>query len=67
MAKYTKKINEHLQDYELISDHKPSRVVLLANKKLKQNGKWNTWIDFEAFFKGDENYNKEIPQENLKE
>ncbi len=62
---FSKIINEYLENYEIISEHKASRVVLLANKKLKENGKWQTWIDFEKFFKGDENYNKETPKENL--
>ncbi|MFP4567403.1 MAG: 4-demethylwyosine synthase TYW1 [Candidatus Woesearchaeota archaeon] len=62
---FTKKIKEHLSDYELISDHKPSRVALLAHKKLKKRGNWTTWINFEAFFNGKNNYNEEIPKENL--
>ncbi|USN45738.1 MAG: 4-demethylwyosine synthase TYW1 [Candidatus Woesearchaeota archaeon] len=39
-----------LPEYELVTDHKPSRVVLLAKKKFKKSDGWYTWIDFEKFF-----------------
>jgi hypothetical protein len=39
-----------LPDYEFVSEHLPSRVVLLAKKKFKIDSKdgvdWNIWIDF---------------------
>lgn len=35
-----------LADYEYVSQHKPSRVILLAKKSFKKK----TWIDFEKFF-----------------
>jgi tRNA wybutosine-synthesizing protein 1 len=63
--KFANKIKEFLPDYELISDHKSSRVALLAHKKLKKQEKWNTWINFDKFFEGIQDYNEEIPQENL--
>jgi len=62
---FTEKIQEFLPEYEIISDHKPSRVALLAQKKLKKIGKWMTWINFDKFFDGKEYYNEEIPKENL--
>lgn len=48
---FAKTILPYLNDYELISEHKPSRVVLLVKKIFKINGVWNTWIDFDKFFK----------------
>jgi len=46
------KVNEYLKDYDFASQHKPSRVILLAKKKYfdKEKNKWNTWIDFNKFF-----------------
>ena len=41
-----KELLPHLEDYELISEHTPSRVVCLAKKKFAKK----TWIDFERFF-----------------
>jgi tRNA wybutosine-synthesizing protein 1 len=40
------KILEHLPDYEFVSEHLPSKVILLAKKKYNKS----TWIDFEKFF-----------------
>ena len=36
----------YLKDYEIASEHKPSRVVLLARKKYGKQ----TWIDYDKFF-----------------
>ena len=44
-----KEILEFLPDYEIVSEHVPSRVVLLAKKELKKDGEWFTWIDFKKF------------------
>lgn len=41
------KILKHLNEYEFVSEHLPSKVILLAKKKYKKS----TWIDFEKFFK----------------
>ncbi len=46
---FTKKLMEHLPEYEIVSEHIPSRVVMVAKKKFKQNGSWNTWIDFPKY------------------
>ncbi len=43
------KISEHLLEYELMSEHVASNVVLLAQKKFRINDVWHTWIDFEKF------------------
>lgn len=65
IQEFTKKIQQHLPDYETVSEHEPSRVCLLAHKKLKEKNTWKTWINFEAFLNEEENYNEETPQENL--
>ncbi len=67
---FTKKLNEFLPEYELISEHKPSRVLLLAKKTFKKKGKWKTWIDFEKYHKlvlnkkkfESKDYSKETPK-----
>lgn len=43
---FTKKLVSHLPKYEIVSEHIPSRVVLLAKKKFKKEDGWHTWIDF---------------------
>lgn len=37
---------KHLADYEYVSQHRPSTVILLAKKRFAKR----TWIDFDAFF-----------------
>jgi tRNA wybutosine-synthesizing protein 1 len=46
---FTKELIKSLPEYEIVSEHKPSRVLMLAKKKFIINGKWNTWIDFEKW------------------
>ncbi|MBR9692324.1 4-demethylwyosine synthase TYW1 [Candidatus Woesearchaeota archaeon] len=48
---FTKEILEHLPDYELVSEHIPSRVVMVVKKKYKKAGEWFTWIDFPKYKK----------------
>lgn len=48
---FSKEINKHLPDYEMVAEHIPSRVVMFAKKSFKINDKWHTWIDFEKFNK----------------
>ncbi len=43
---FSKALLKYLSDYEIVSEHVPSRVVMLAKKKFKKNGEWFTWIDF---------------------
>jgi tRNA wybutosine-synthesizing protein 1 len=48
---FSKKIVEYLPGYDIVSEHIPSRVVLLAKKEWKIDGEWKTWIDFKKFDK----------------
>ena len=41
------KLLEYLPDYEYVSEHLPSKVILLAKKKFNKK----TWIDYPKFFK----------------
>jgi len=43
---WTKELLPYLEEYELVSEHKPSHVVCLAKKKFQKK----TWIDFDRFF-----------------
>jgi tRNA wybutosine-synthesizing protein 1 len=43
---FSKKLVEFLDDYEIVSEHIPSRVVMFAKKKYKVDGVWMTWIDY---------------------
>jgi tRNA wybutosine-synthesizing protein 1 len=45
----TKELAKFLEDYELVSEHISSRVVMMAKKKFKIKGEWHTWIDFPKF------------------
>ena len=49
VAEFSKKLDVCLENYEIVSEHIPSRVVLFAKKKFKINEEWWTWIDFEKF------------------
>jgi len=49
VKKFSKELNEFLPEYEICAEHKSSRVVLLAKKKMKKKGKWFTWIDFKKY------------------
>jgi len=49
IVEFTKKILNHLPEYDIVSEHIPSRVVMLALKKFKKEDGWHTWIDFEKF------------------
>jgi tRNA wybutosine-synthesizing protein 1 len=40
---------EHLDSYELASEHAHSCCILLAHKKFKIGGQWHTHIDFDKF------------------
>lgn len=46
---FTNKLMEYLPDYEIVSEHIPSRVVMVAKKEFKKNGVWSTWIDFPKY------------------
>ena len=46
---FSKELVTHLADYEIVSEHIPSRVVMFAKKKYKINNTWHTWIDFPKY------------------
>lgn len=51
IVEFAKEINKNLPDYEIVSEHIPSRVVFLAKKKFKIDDEWHTWIDFQKWEK----------------
>jgi tRNA wybutosine-synthesizing protein 1 len=46
---FAKQVAQYLPDYEIVSEHLPSRVILLAKKKFFIEGTWWTWIDYPKF------------------
>ncbi len=46
IEEFAMKVLEHLDDYEYVTEHSPSRVILLAKKKFNKQ----TWIDYPKFF-----------------
>jgi tRNA wybutosine-synthesizing protein 1 len=46
IVEFSKELLKYLPDYEIVCEHVPSRVVMIARKDFKKNGKWCTWIDF---------------------
>src|SRR3989344_1581652 len=46
---FSRELKKYLPDYEVVSEHIPSRVVMLAKKKFKIEEKWHTWIDFPKY------------------
>jgi tRNA wybutosine-synthesizing protein 1 len=46
---FTKELITFLPEYDIVSEHISSRVVMLAKKKFKKDGVWHTWIDFPKF------------------
>ncbi|MBI5390495.1 4-demethylwyosine synthase TYW1 [Candidatus Woesearchaeota archaeon] len=72
---FTKELTAYLPEYDLVTEHKPSRVVLLAKKKFFREGRWWTWIDFPTFFEldasgkgfGTEEYMKPTPKTGFTE
>ncbi|MGV8141565.1 MAG: 4-demethylwyosine synthase TYW1 [Candidatus Woesearchaeota archaeon] len=51
IVSFTEELMKYLPEYEIATEHVPSRVVLCARKEFKKNGKWYTWIDFEKWNK----------------
>jgi tRNA wybutosine-synthesizing protein 1 len=43
---YSKELLRYLPGYEIVSEHKSSRVVMFALNKYKVDDEWRTWIDF---------------------
>jgi len=51
IVEFTKELMKYLPDYEIVTEHIPSRVVMCSKKEFKWNGKWYTWIDFDKWHK----------------
>lgn len=51
IVEFTKELMKYLHDYEIVTEHIPSRVVMCARKEFKKDGKWFTWIDFDKWNK----------------
>jgi len=49
IVEFTKELMKNLPEYEIVTEHIPSRVVMCARKEFKRNGKWFTWIDFDKW------------------
>ncbi len=46
---FSQELVKYLPDYEIVSEHIPSRVLMFAKKKFKKDGVWHTWIDFPKY------------------
>jgi tRNA wybutosine-synthesizing protein 1 len=46
VVRLSKELVKYLEDYEIVSEHIPSRVVMFAKKKYFVDGEWKTWIDY---------------------
>ena len=53
VVEFAEKLAEKLSGYSIISQHKSSRVVLLAKESFKKKDGWHTWIDFDKWQKGE--------------
>tara|TARA_Y100000310_G_scaffold242934_1_gene247228 strand:+ start:24025 stop:25161 length:1137 start_codon:yes stop_codon:yes gene_type:complete len=49
IVNFSKELVKYLPDYEIVSEHIPSRVVMFARKEYKKDGEWFTWIDFSKY------------------
>lgn len=49
IVSFSKALVKHLPDWEIVSEHVSSHVVMFAKKKFKIKGVWHTWIDFEKW------------------
>jgi tRNA wybutosine-synthesizing protein 1 len=65
VVEFSKELIKYLPEYEIVSEHIVSRAILIARKSLKKRGKWHTSIDFEKFFKGEEDYSCETKEIGL--
>jgi len=64
---FSKKLLNYLPSYAFVSEHKPSRVVLIAKKTFLKSGKWRTFIDFDKFFSIVNNGKEARTKEYMKE
>jgi tRNA wybutosine-synthesizing protein 1 len=73
VAEFSKRLLEYLPEYDIVSEHIPSRVVMIAKKRFKKKWKWFTWIDFDKWQKliesekdfNTEDFLKETPETGL--
>lgn len=49
VVEFSKELAKLLPDYEIVSEHIGSRVIMFAKKKFKIDGRWHTWIDFPKY------------------
>ncbi|MFW9779351.1 MAG: 4-demethylwyosine synthase TYW1 [Candidatus Heimdallarchaeota archaeon] len=49
IIEFAKSLLSYLPEYDIVSEHIPSRVVMLAKKNYKRGSEWYTWIDFPKF------------------
>ena len=49
IIEFCQELVKFLPDYEIVSEHIPSRVVMFAHQKYNVNGVWHTWIDFDQW------------------
>ncbi len=66
IVSFSKALKKHLPNYEIVSEHIPSRVVMLAQTKYKKEDGWYTWIDFEKWTQLRLQGIDPIPEEYLK-
>ena len=49
IVEFSYELLKYLPEYEIVTEHIPSRVVMLAKREFKKNNKWYTWIDFDKW------------------
>jgi len=50
VCRFGQELCKHLEgNYELACEHQHSCCILIADRKLKVDGKWHTWIDYPKF------------------
>ncbi|MGM5483717.1 MAG: 4-demethylwyosine synthase TYW1 [Nanobdellota archaeon] len=63
IKEFSKQLNELLENYEIIDEHIPSRVVLLAKKNMKDK----QFINFKKFFKINNPESKEYSENTIQD
>ncbi|MGM5481403.1 MAG: 4-demethylwyosine synthase TYW1 [Nanobdellota archaeon] len=66
IRQFSEKLSPLLENYAVVTEHEPSRVILLAKESFKKDGKWMTWIDFDKWFDivGKEDYSPKTDEYN---
>jgi tRNA wybutosine-synthesizing protein 1 len=49
IVNFSKALLKYLPDYDIVSEHIPSRVVMFARKRYKKADGWHTWINFPRY------------------